>query len=516
MRHLILYALLPLLISTCLPKSANQKPNVLFILVDDLNDWQGINKSHPLVQTPNLDRFFESAVYFSNAHCATPICQASRNALMTGIAPHISGWYSNYRRANYDQPNDISGAIHLPELLRKNGYKTMAAGKIYHSGVSDIRQDSLWDEYIGLDAWHWKKPAYFTELGVNYDKRFQPFPERGGRILSDLGIKAGFSLCGGPAPEEELPEGKMHDTFITDWAIEKLAEAHEQPFFLAIGYHRPHVPYTAPARYFEMYPLEQIQLPDIPDDEFADIPLVAKAMAVGLIPGGDHAAVMQLGEQFWKELIQAYLACITFVDDEIGRLLGALQESGLSDNTIVVLLSDHGQNLGEKRNWRKMCLWEESTRVPLAFLVPGKGKNGQNPSPASLLDIYPTLADLLDFKKPTGLSGKSLAQFILNPGETSETPVVTTWLYGNHSVRSIRHRFTQYRDGTLEFYDHQTDPDERFNLAGDPAYANLIAWHRDYLPEENANPVDTAEARQDRLDEILKAWEDEGIPEWLK
>lgn len=514
-QNIVLYLLL-ITLSACSPEKVQQPPNVLFIMVDDLNDWQGITKSHPLVQTPNLDKFYSSAIYFDNAHCATPICQASRNALLTGIAPNVSGWYSNYRRTTYDQPNEISSALHLPELLRKNGYKTMAAGKIYHTGVSDIRIDSLWDEYISLDAWQWKKPDYFNELGVNYDKRFQPFPARGGRILDELGIKSGFSLCGGPAPEEELPDGKMHDTFITDWAVEKLQNLHEKPFFLAIGYHRPHMPYTAPARYFDMYPLDQIQLPKIPDDEFKDIPLIAKAMAMGLIPGGDHEAVMKLGPQFWKELIQAYLACITFVDDEIGRLLLALEKSGQTDNTIVVLLSDHGQNLGEKRNWRKMCLWEESTKVPLAFRIPGNAKNRQNSSPVSLLDVYPTLLDVLNMEIPSGLSGKSLLPLIKNPDKISETPVITTWLFGNHSVRSLNYRFTQYRDGSIEFYDHQSDPNEHVNLADNAAYSEQMAWHKKYIPVTNAEPVDGTEARGDRLDEILKIWQEEGIPGWLK
>lgn len=491
------------------------QPNVLFITVDDLNDWLGITQKHPLVQTPNLDTFFESAVYFTNAHCVTPICQASRNSMLTGLAPHQTGWYSNYNRRTYRTQNQISEAVHLSEWLKRNGYYTMAAGKIYHTGIADIRQDTLWHEYITLDDWHWEKPAYFAEYGVNYDKRFQPFPAKGGRILSELGIKEGFSLCGGPAPVEELPDGKMHDEFITDWAIEKLGEKRDQPFYLALGYHRPHMPYTAPARFFDLYPLENIVLPYIPEDEFADIPVVAKAMAVGLIPGGDHTAVMKLGEQHWKELIQAYLACITFVDSEIGRVLTALEANGLADNTVIVLVSDHGQNLGEKRNWRKMCLWEESTKVPMAFRVPGITKGAQNPSPASLLDIYPTLTDLLSMPSPEHLMGKSLKSIIENPQLTSEQPVVTTWLYKNHSVRSARYRYTVYRDGSEEFYDHGTDPGEHTNLAGDSAYLDVMNWHRGFIPTENAIPADGSEVNNDRLDIILSQWEDEGIPEWL-
>lgn len=500
--------------TTCTSK-IEQKSNVLFITVDDLNDWLGITKAHPLIKTPNLDRFFESSVYFSNAHCATPICQASRNAMLTGLAPSTTGWYSNYDQKTYEENNQISTTPHLSEWMKTNGYYTMAAGKIYHRGISDIKEDLLWNESISVDDWNWEKPDYFEQMGVNYDKRFQPFPENGGRILSELGIKSGFSLTGGPAPAEELPLGKMHDEFITDWAMEKLKESRDEPFYLAIGYHRPHVPYTAPAKFFDLYPLEDIELPNIPDDEYADVPIIAKAMAVGLIPGGDHAAVMKLGDQYWKELIQAYLACITFIDHEVGRLLSELESSGLDENTIVILVSDHGQNLGEKKNWRKMCLWEESTKVPMAIRVPGKTTGTQNNSPASLLDVYPTLMDLTDLNKPDHLMGKSLAPFIENPGESSEVPVVTTWLYKNHSVCSQRYRYTLYRDGGEEFFDHEKDPDEHQNQIGNAEYSEQIQGHKKYLPEIDAMPVSKSEAADDRLDIILAEWQDEGVPDWL-
>ena len=511
----LLFFLIITIVTACAPDK-EQKPNVLFITVDDLNDWLGITKAHPLIKTPNLDRFFESAVYFSNAHCATPICQASRNAMLTGMAPSTTGWYSNYNQKTYEENNQISEVPHLSEWMKKNGYYTMAAGKIYHRGIADIKLDSLWNESLSLDDWHWKKPDYFEKYEVNYDKRFQPFPENGGKILSELGIKSGFSLTGGPAPVEELPDGKTHDEFITDWAIDKLQESRDQPFYLAIGYHRPHVPYTAPAKYFDLYPIEKIELPDIPGDEYVDVPIVAKAMALGLIHGGDHAAVMKLGDQYWKELIQAYLACVSFVDHEIGRIINELEVTGLDKNTIVVLVSDHGQNLGEKKNWRKMCLWEESTKVPLAFRVPGITGGLQNGSPASLLDVYPTLMDLSGLKKPHHLMGKSLNSLIHNPGEKRETPVVTTWLYNNHSVRGERYRYTIYRDGGEEFFDHEEDPDEHQNLIENKEYIDLINWHKNYLPQNNALPVSKSEAENDRLDIIMAEWQLDGVPDWLK
>ncbi len=513
MKYILSFSII-FLLAACSPEIKKQ-PNVLFITVDDLNDWLGISQAHPLIKTPNLDRFFETAVYFNNAHCATPICQASRNAMLTGLAPSTTGWYSNYNQKTYNESNKISNVPHLSEWMRKNGYYTMAAGKIYHRGISDIKRDSLWDEYVSVDEWHWEKPDYFEQNGVGYDKRFQPFPENGGKILSELGIKSGFSLCGGPAPLEELPDGKMHDEFITDWAIEKLKESRDQPFYLAIGYHRPHVPYTAPAKYFDLYPIEKIELPKIPGDEFTDVPVVAKAMALGLIPGGDHAAVMKLGDQYWKELIQAYLACISFVDDQIGRLLSELKKNGLDENTIVILVSDHGQNLGEKKNWRKMCLWEESTKVPMAFRIPGITNGAQNSSPASLLDVYPTLMDLTGQMKPDHLMGKSLISIIKNPDEMSEEPVITTWLYKNHSVRSEKYRYTMYRDGSEEFFDHEKDPQEHINLIGSRDYLEIIVWHKKYLPTENALSVNKSEIDNDRLDKIMAEWQDEGIPEWL-
>ena len=237
------------------------------------------------------------------------------------------------------------------------------------------------------------------------------------------------------------PEG-MPDEQVADWAVERLRQKHDKPFFLAVGFVRPHVPYTAPKEFFEMYPLESVAMPAVPPDEMDDVPLLGKAMALGTLQGGDHRNVLEIGPNYWREMVRAYLACVTFVDAQAGKVLRALADSPYADNTIVVFWSDHGQHLGEKRHWRKQALWEESTRVPLAIRLPKSVNAGQSSIQAvSLLDIYPTLLDLVDLPEVKGLEGKSLLPLLEDSSARRVEPAVTTWHYNNHSVRSLNFRY---------------------------------------------------------------------------
>jgi iduronate 2-sulfatase len=267
-----------------------------------------------------------------------------------------------------------------------------------------------------------------------------------------------------------------------------------------------------------LYRLEEIQVPTVPADELADIPLYGKAMALGTLPGGDHQNVLDLGPDYWREMVRAYLACVSFVDDQVGKVLDALHGSPYAANTVVVLWSDHGQHLGEKRHWRKQCLWEESTRVPLAFVIPGSTSNG-HPSkrPVSLLDIYPTLIELCELPPLDVLEGQSLVPLLKNPTVAWDRPAVTTWHYRNHSVRGERWHYIVYRDGSEELYDHDSDPQEFRNLAGQNEYHEIVTALRRWLPKTNTLPSGTSRWEGDKLDRILTRWQQGGgPPAWLQ
>ena len=337
--------------------------------MDDLNDWIGPNgdEGNSQALTPNLDRLVTRGVYFTNAHTAVPVCMASRLALMSGIRASTSGHYANQPIA---KESVLRQAAMLPAYLRQHGYKTMGGGKLYHHGADSKTGSSDWDEV---------KPMYemskeWRQRGHNYGQNFfQPFPKGGSQIVQKYGKAPGYSLCGGPLDRSDMPRSIMPDEELADWAIERLKEQHEKPFFLAVGFARPHVPYTAPRKYFDLYDAASLKIPFVPDAEFNDIPLMGKVMALCMLPGGDHWFVThKMGPDYWRDLVHAYLACVSFADDQIGRVLKALDESPYGGNTIVVLWSDHGQHLGEKKHWRKMCLWEESTRVPLILGSAGR------------------------------------------------------------------------------------------------------------------------------------------------
>ncbi|MCK5371050.1 MAG: sulfatase, partial [Cyclobacteriaceae bacterium] len=461
----------------------DSKPNVLFISIDDLNDWEGALNGHPQAITPNLDRLFEQGVLFTNAHCSQAVCTASRNSLLSGIHPTTSGWYSSIgaMRKTYDQV--MQDHKMLPQHFKDNGYKTLAVGKIFHQGVSDYkdRTDDFWDE----TAPDYKVPKDLKDRGDGYGgTKFYPFPKNGSQIINHYGedFDNGHSLCWGALDREDMPGGKMFDELISEWAVAKLKEDHEKPFFMAVGFVRPHVPYTAPKEYFDLYNLEDIIIPEVPDDEMTDIPNMGKSIAYGTIKTGDHYAVVNLSDSYWKEMVYGYLACISFVDDQAGKVIEALESSKYADNTIVVLWSDHGQHLGEKKHWRKQALWEESTKVPLYFKLPGqKAKGLTSKRVVSLLDIYPTLVELCDLPEANKLQGESLVPLINNPEMEQERFVLSTWYYKNHAVRSENWRYIHYRDGSEELYNHQTDPGEHTNLASDPQYAQIIAEHKKWL-----------------------------------
>ncbi len=495
------------------------KPNVLFISIDDLNDWEGAMGGNPQAKTPNLDKLSTQGMLFTNALCSQAVCMASRNSLLSGIHPSTSGWYSSTSsmRKTYDQ---VMGEHKmLPQHFRDNGYETLAVGKVFHQGVSDYgdRTKDFWDE----TAPGYKVPKSLLARGDGYGgKHFYPFPRNGSQIIDRYGKKYsdGNSLCYGALDREDMPGGKMFDELIADWAVDQLTHDHTKPFFLAVGFVRPHVPYTAPKEYFDMYDLDEIRIPEVPDDEMSDIPMMGKSIAYGTIRSGDHYAVVNLSDTYWKEMVYGYLASVSFVDAQAGKVLDALENSKYADNTIVVLWSDHGQHLGEKKHWRKQALWEESTRVPLFFKAPGVSlADSRSSEPVSLLDVYPTLVELCDLPAAPKLEGSSLVPMMKEPSRKSDHPVLTSWYYGNYAVRSHDWRYIHYRDGTEELYDHRTDPNEHKNVAGNAAHSAVIAEHKRWLPKTNALPAGSDTWNGDSLDRRIEQWEaDESLPDWLR
>lgn len=425
---------------------AIERPNVLFIAIDDLNDWIGPLGGYPGVKTPNLDRLAARATTFSQAYCPAPLCNPSRTGLLTGYYPTSSGIYKNHEDWRVALPE----AVTLPELFKQNGYHTVGGGKIFH-----WNDRTLWHEYF---------PSV-VESGPGAD------------VQQDDDNSAGAMSWGAiDGPDEE-----MNDYRVTSWAADYLRQEHESPFFLACGIFRPHLPWNVPASYFEQYPLEEIVLPEVLPDDLDDVPAAGQFLAD---PGGFHAAILNSGN--WAKAVQAYLACISFVDAQVGRLLDALDASPHADNTVIALWSDHGIHLGEKEHWHKSTLWEESGRAPLMIAAPGVTEGGSVcETPIDLVNTYPTLADLCGLPIASELDGVSLRPLLEDPEAAWDRPALTNFRDAN-AVRYGQWRYIRYGDGSEELYDHQADPNEWTNLAGDPACQAIKAQLAAMLPANAA------------------------------
>lgn len=434
----------------------SDRPNVLFVAVDDLNDWIGVLGGHPQSRTPNIDKLTKRGVLFTRAYCAAPACNPSRVALMTGIRPSTSGVYVNPQPWRPAMPD----AVTLSQHFMKHGYNAYGAGKIFHGRYKDPQS---WNEY--------------------FDRPGDPKPSA--KVREDPHSRAGGIVFG----KLDAEDGEMGDHQVVSWVIEKLEQKHEKPFFLACGIFRPHMPWQVPQKYYDQYPLDSIQLPEVPEDDLLDLPSAGRRMAR---PEGDHATILKTGN--WKHAVQAYLASIAFTDAQIGRLLEAFDRSHHRDNTVVVFWTDHGWHLGEKKHWRKFALWEEATRTPMAMVVPGLTKRGQRcDRTVNLLDIYPTLADVCGLPARPELEGVSLKPLLKDPAAKWERPSLTTHGRMNHALRSEEFRYIRYADGSEELYDHRQDPMEWKNLADDPAHGSVKDKLAKWLPEKNV-----AEAPRDK------------------
>jgi len=447
----LLTAALPL--SHC--AAPTKQPNVLFIAIDDLNDWVGCLGGHPDVKTPNLDRLAAQGVLFTNAYCAAPACNPSRAALMTGIRPSTSGVYVNPQP--WRQSSVLKDAVTLPQHFMAHGYTALGSGKIYHGPYPDPES---WNTY-------WPSKTR--------DRPPDPLPEN--RPLNTIPKTAHFDW--GPV---KVSKQEMGDWKVADWVINQLQQTHDKPFFLGCGFFRPHLPWYIPPEYFNLYPLDEITLPNVKEDDLEDVPPAGIKMAK---PEGDHARVLQYNQ--WRKAVQGYLASISFVDECVGRVINALETSPYRDNTVVVLWSDHGWHLGEKLHWRKFALWEEATHNVLMFRAPNVTQPGSCcEAPANLIDIYPTLIDLCGLQPKSELEGISLLPLLKNPNTKWERPALTTHGRNNHSVRSQQWRYIRYEDGSEELYNHDTDQLEWYNLANDPQYQTIKTELSGWLPDVNA------------------------------
>lgn len=442
------------------------RPNVLFIAVDDLNDWEGCMGGHPQAQTPYIDRLAKSGTLFANAHCQAPLCNPSRASVMTGLRPSTTGIYA--LQPWFRTVDRLKDHVTLPQQFKAAGYKTLTAGKIYHGGYPPPKE-----KQAEFDVWG--PPA---SVGVRPAQKIVETP-MGNHPLVDWGT----------FPHQDEDKG---DWKVASWAVEQLESPPEEPFFMSVGFFLPHVPCYATQKWFDLYPEDELILPVVPLDDRADVPHFSWYL-YWYLPEVRLSWLKQQNQ--WKPLVRAYLASVSFVDSQVGRVLDALEASGKADNTIVVLWSDHGWHLGEKGISGKNTLWHESTRVPLIFAGPGIGSDVVCQQPAELLDMFPTLIDLCDLEKRGDLEGHSLLPQLKDATAKRKWPAMTTHNAGNHAVVTDRYRYIHYADDSEELYDLLADPNEWTNLAASPAHQTVKADLQKWYPRNDAAPAPGSKSR---------------------
>ncbi len=465
----------PTIAQTTRPSKSPQPPNVLFIAVDDLNDWLGCmrvspdrvspdrvspDQGHPDAKTPNLDKLAARGVLFQNAHCQAPLCGPSRASLMTGLRPSTTGIYGMVDDDRIREDNQVTAdIIFLPEYFRQQGYHTMGIGKLFHEHAPDGVFDESGGRAKGFGPRPEERFVWEGHGGEGY-----------GRTSTDWGAF--------PAQDSLMP-----DHASAQWAIERLEREYSQPFFLAVGFLRPHVPLYVPQPWFDLYPADELTMPPYRADDLEDVPEVAQQINdLPMMPTTDWA----IETNSWPDIVQGYLACVSFVDHQVGQLLEALDNSAYADNTIIVLWSDHGYRLGEKGTFAKHCLWEEATHAPLLMAGPEVPAGKVVEEPVELLSVYPTLLELSGLPPYTRNEGRSLVPLMQGENSDSAWHALTTYGMNNHAVRTKDFRYIRYEDGSEELYDHTIDPQEWNNVAQDVKYQTNKKQLKRYLPATNA------------------------------
>lgn len=450
------------------PIRAERPPNVLFISVDDMNNDLGAYGS-PVVHSPNLDRLAARGVRFDRAYCQFPLCSPSRSSLMTGLRPDTTRVFD----LTYHFRKGLPGVVTLPQFFGKRGYHVARVGKIYHYG----------------------NPGQIGTSGLDDPESWMEFHNPAGRDktlleprLVNHTPKRGLGSAMAYLSDEEGQDEDHTDGMVATKAIEIIEREKDRPWFVAVGFYKPHTPYIAPRKYFDLYPTERITVPEIPAGYTNQVPWPA-------LGGTQPWPWFGVTREQARECKRAYYATISFVDAQIGRVLDAVDRLGLRDNTLVVFWSDHGYHLGERGLWMKQSNFEESARVPLVVAAPGlRGAGRGCRRTVELVDLYPTLVDLAGFEVPAGLEGVSLRPLLERPTARWTRPAYTQVQRGRfpgHSIRTERWRYTEWDGGArgVELYDHRADPGELRNLASDPRWARTIAGLREQLHGLHPVPV---------------------------
>ena len=455
-----------------------QQPNILFIAIDDLNDYISPLANHPGIVTPGFDRLARRSTVFTNAHCAAPACHPSRVAVMTGVHPSKSGIYRNLFGAHgprwRDESPELKNAVVLSQHFRNNGYQAVGGGKIFHTlqwTPGDSQNDpDAWDDYRGdpLDpiSNDWPRPKFSQHQNEGF---------QGKRPLNNHLF--------GAAVIDKTVEQEFGDHLVADWAIEQLNQNFDKPLFLAVGLFRPHIPWEVPKRWFDLYPIDTVQIPNVQPDDLLD----------AHDHGRRHWHKWVKENNQWRKLMQGYLASISYVDHQVNRILDGLEASPKADNTIIVLWSDHGFHIGEKENWEKFALWNQTTRVPLFISLPARfEKNGfpnhsRTDQPVTLTDLYPTLCDLAKIPTPNQCTGDSLLNQLRNPDSARAQPALTSFYFhrermASHAISGTRFRYIKYGNDFEELYDLQNDPNEFKNEIDNPNFASIKNKLKNAIP----------------------------------
>ncbi|MCO8124121.1 sulfatase [Stieleria sp. TO1_6] len=456
------------------------RPNVLFIAIDDLNDWVDLFGGHPQAETPNLDRFArQGAVVFQNASCPGPVCGPSRSALLSGYMPHHSGVYGNAQ--NMRQSPLIAANPTLPEYFSQHGYRTISQGKIFHAHGTPG----------GIDRGQWAFQDWSSGEGGSKVDRTQVTSRDKNLIAGKPAAPSKYNQSGGSEFAFGPTVGEVDDTSdykTAAWAAQQLQQPSDSPFFLAVGLSKPHLPFYVPQSFFDLYPIEQIQLPPIKEDDLQDIQ--TPAGKVKFSATNDYLWLREQGQM--KQAVQAYLAAVSFADACIGKILEGLNDGPNADNTIVVIWGDHGWHLGEKLRFRKATGWPEATRCPLLIRTPAMTERADCQSVVNLIDLYPTLVDYCGLPAKDDLDGSSLVPLLTDPGGKIHNYTTTIFGFQRAAITDGHWHYARHDDETEELYDLKSDPMGWDNLAGqtDSQIEQTLQRFREQLPQQFAKPID--------------------------
>ncbi len=446
-----------------------RKPNVLFVVVDDLRPQLGCY-GMPWVHSPHVDALAADSLRFARAYCQQAICAPSRSSVLSGCRPDTTGIYALDTPLRQTMPDLLT----LPEHFKRNGYETVSVGKVYHHADDDLQG---WSVAPFQSKGDWKGRGYLTDEALEAIARCDAEQVVAGGTRRGMGPP--FEAA--DVPDDAYQDGKDANAAIAE--IQRLRHL-EQPFFLALGFHKPHLPFNAPKRYWDLYdpaslPLAANRFPPAGTTPFSLTDFGELRGYFGIPRHGD------IPDQLARRLVHGYCACVSYMDAQLGKVLGMLKESGLWDNTVVILWGDHGWKLGEHNSWCKHTNFEIDTHAPLLARAPAMAAAGRTTTAlVEFVDLYPTLCDLCGLTIPEHCEGTSFAPLLDDPGQPWKDAAFSQYPRGGqimgYTMRTNRYRYTEWQDRTTgevrarELYDHQADPQENVNAAESPEHANLL------------------------------------------